>query len=1179
MSAELFINKLEELGLFEEKLIGRLRSRVAQPGKKPSAASIARYLIDKDQLTEVQAKKLLNAYKQETEKKRESKKSGKKKKSEKPRPMPDEVEVVEVELEEVELEEVELEAAEVVDVELEEVELEEAEVVEVVDDVAEVEVVEMEVAAPSRRRKRDALEAPESIEEMDLVDGAVETEPSEVVEAVYESASDEERENVSFKGKRDGGNQWDSKWVLLLPGVLVILALSGALLYWVLTSKSADEQWTAAEDAYDNQNYVTSMELHEEFIVYNKDDARAKIAAARLRMAKIRMPFESKRWEKALGFFQEELPELVNDLALIEDTSEQSNIRMELAAMLPDNAQGFVDKADKQDSIEEAKRLLALSDQNIELVNSGANIPKSLRELPVIKKKIDQLKESAARVSRKVDREDELVAGLAKIKTMSDEDDTQGAAMAYDGLLRVYPELMTEPRLLTAIRELSKKHQTLVKKIDVSLPVSTEQKVADSKPVVLATRVGKEVRGLKGRIHALLVKGAVYGIDIGAGKVAWRHFVGYETQINPLILDLGRPMVIVGDLSANELRALDLQTGELVWRTEIGEEFFTPLLIEDQLYVSTAAGRILQIDVVDGASGLVTKIPQPLISEAAPFVSGGRRRLLQVGDQTNLYLFGATDMSCKEAYFLGHQRGAIQVPPLVLAGHILIAENRPNRRSNLHVLKIGEDGLLQLAQNGVPMGGHVHSPLRLYGRRAMVITDSGEIRLFELDPSPKQAIKMVAETKLDLHKELTTRYIPVEGKLWVADRGITRFDIQTQKGELARQAVSNSLDEFVGPLAMFPEDQVLLHVRRRRGSSLISVAAADAETNAEYWRLDFAAPLAGGPFMEQDSKQLVAANCQGDFFPLNAESIDAGFAGQPLLRASTAEQDLNFPFQVDLGEGSFAFIGDSSQKRFLYFKPGRTRPMQMVDLNNFDYQLSGQPINVGGNALIASRDGMVQLIDPASPTKASKFLPEKKANSVFDWQTAAAVNKNSVVLAERKGGLFLLEKNRNSLRQKEQIKHDQKFVRPPAVIGGHVATATTDGRKHNFTTFELPEMSRKLNLELKSSVVFGPFAVNDAQAIVATDQGQVLCVDSTAKEVWSVELKDGIITGATVADERVVLTTLNGKIYWLMLSDGSTIAELDMNEPTIPDNTFPVVHDGSLFVGTADGTVHVSQAP
>jgi outer membrane protein assembly factor BamB/polyhydroxyalkanoate synthesis regulator phasin len=1171
MSAELFIEKLENTGLLEEQTIAKLRAHLARPGKTPTAKTLAKFLVSKGQLTEPQAKKLLSELKESAGPPLGTSKSPSGAAT-KPGKSPDYLDQIGEVDENETLDEIE----EIQEVPAATEQIDEIEEIEEIDEIEEIQ----DVATPIEMI--EVLPAgPESIQAMDLLSEPFDAPPQgNAVEAVYEEEA--ETKAKTFKGKVTMEKRgWKSIWILVLPTVLVIGLLSSVLLVLLLTRQTNDQLWELAEDAYNNQNYASAIELHEKFSKY-KSDSRSKISACRVPMSKIRVPLEQKNWELTLEKFDAELPALPDQIGEIVDTSEQENIRAELAGLIPRCANGFLDVAEKAASVDEAKRLLDLADKTTALINDGRYMPKSEREKPINQKAIADLTERMAKVRRRVEREDRLLATLATIEQRGAAGDTPAAAQAYDDLLRIYPELRSEQRLLDAVRVLSKKHQELIKVSQESLPVSIEDVRRESQVVLMSTHVGNAIPAFRGDVLPLLIQGSIYGIDVGQGNLLWRHFVGYETTIAPQWFDAGDRRIIAADQHNHNLLALKPTDGSLAWRVEIGEPFMDPLIFDDLIFVTTHQGRMIMVDGVDGSTSRVATIPQ-LFDIGPVAYTAGPKRILQVGDQTNLYVMSTSDLSCREVLYLGHQRGAIEVPPVVLAGHILIAENKANNVCELRVYKSDKDGLLQPAQTAEILKGHVRSNMVLYGRRALVVTNSGDIRLYEIDlSSTDRPLKQIAKTQLAVDSSLHTWFLPQEGLLWVADRGLTRFDIQTQKGELARQHVTDKKDIFIGPMSFYSDYNALVHVRRRRGSGLISVTAVDGEKHEQIWRIDMAAPLAGAPFIDGKSQQLTVANSQGDLFALTDEVIVAGMNSEPAQRASTAEQDLNFPYQVSLGADRYAFIGDAEQKRYLFYNPAAPRrPLEMVPLSGTEYELACPPISFAGGALIASRTGMIQLINPEITDLPPRFLPPTGQNPQFHWQRPYVIDNEHFVIAHRDGVIYNIGlQNNKSLSETSKATYAGKFVRPLTVIGGRAMTvAATDNRQQNLVSFGLPRLDTPTELALPAAAVFGPFAITDSRAIVSLENGKVACFEASTAEAWVIDIGNTVVTGAVVDGRKVALILLDGRILWVNADDGSKVGEVLMGEPTVIDATFPFVHEGKLYVSVADGTMHISVIP
>jgi outer membrane protein assembly factor BamB len=340
-----------------------------------------------------------------------------------------------------------------------------------------------------------------------------------------------------------------------------------------------------------------------------------------------------------------------------------------------------------------------------------------------------------------------------------------------------------------------------------------------------------------------------------------------------------------------------------------------------------------------------------------------------------------------------------------------------------------------------------------------------------------------------------------------------------------------------------------------------------------------AAPLTGGPFVEGKSQQLVAVNAQGDFFAVNEAALSQRFATQPIMRASTTEQDLNFKYQLDLGGGDYAFVGPTGHNRLLSFRPSQSKPLKLVELPTGEYVMSGAPATFDGKVLIASESGLVQLVDPSSDGLPARFSPEVEPNSKVDWRKPAVVDATTFAIAEEAGKLYTVQKQGDTLRIANRATVTGKFTRPLAAAGGRVLGVVADGRQHKLISFQLPSLETRTELGVQGAVEFGPFAIDQNHVVIGTDFGRLICADADAKEVWSAPIGETFVSGAAADGGKLVVTLVDGRILWLNTADGTQLGEANINEPTVRDATFPVIYDGALYVGGADGTLHVTKVP
>ena len=135
-----------------------------------------------------------------------------------------------------------------------------------------------------------------------------------------------ERERVKKKQRRK--NQWDSPLLLIGGGALAVLILCGATVALILNWDSGDDQLKQARGAAANGAYAQAITLYDAFLAKFPHHPEWSKARVQLAMVKLRSDTESQNYEAALKTAQDEL-------AAIENEPKFDEAHAELAALLP----------------------------------------------------------------------------------------------------------------------------------------------------------------------------------------------------------------------------------------------------------------------------------------------------------------------------------------------------------------------------------------------------------------------------------------------------------------------------------------------------------------------------------------------------------------------------------------------------------------------------------------------------------------------------------------------------------------------------------------------------------------------------------------------------------------------------------------------------------------------------
>ncbi|HID74582.1 MAG TPA: hypothetical protein EYP56_01145, partial [Planctomycetaceae bacterium] len=603
----------------------------------------------------------------------------------------------------------------------------------------------------------------------------------------------------------EGESIWDTKLILIGGGTLLGMLILLGILIWAFTRESGDEMFAIADEFYRQGSYTKAIHNYDRYLEKAPNHPQVGLARVRRGLARIRQITETKKdWGQALKTAKEVLPEIA------QEKESAGEGRPDLRSLLPQIAQGLAQEA--QEKLD--PRRVAQSREALALVH---------KYIPTAQRPRTQLREIEALLAlteREIAQGEELQKALQAMAKATAAGEANRAYAIRAKLLKQYPALVNNPKLREATVKISEALGSVVKWIDRPLAAVTDGSEAEAAPALaLAQRQRRsDVAGVEGHVIFALAAQAAYGLDAETGKLLWRRPVGFATDgrtlrfpPTPLGPAPGSDAVLV-DHKRQEVLRVEAATGKIRWRLEVGEPFDAhPVVTEDRIWLATRLGKLLVIDPATGNCRGYTELPQPL--RVGPTIDGRRGRVYQVADHSNLYVLSLADGRCQDVVYLGHQRGTITTPPVVVSRFLLVAENDGAEEATLRVLSLeatGEGPPIRPLQE-VALRGHVDTPPVVSGVRLLVVTDVGEVYVFEITGAAKDKPLMLVATgkagRAETPEEQAAagtmvRYALIRGgRAWVADNQLTRFDIHAARGRLQPRGVENDRSATLQPPA------------------------------------------------------------------------------------------------------------------------------------------------------------------------------------------------------------------------------------------------------------------------------------------------------------------------------------------------------------------------------------------
>ena len=1183
MSAERLIALIEKQRILPDRLLEKLRAKVAETGQPMSAATLAKFLVQKRHLTARQATELLGALPVEVPVDTPTRRPA-------PSTPPADAAAEDEEPGESSI------FSSLLSRNRADADDEEVFTLTPIDEEEDPEQAQQRAAELSRLKltpvedleelsaaKQSLPEIPKLMEDalthdvyLSAGSGALRATPSSVIrrrteekvkkEVAKRTASRTGRAAPTLRKKTKRANQWDSPLLLVGGGLLVLLVLCGGTVALILNWRGGDDVLSNARKLRDAGSFTPAIGAYQEFVDSYPNHALWSTARVELAMTKLRQAVEGGgSFGPALGIAQSELQALENDRKF--DQEKLASARPELAELLPKIASGLADQADAEaDKPETAQRLTKAAGDALVLCRNAKYVSKEFRDDVALA----DIEEKLARVGRRQQTRGDLESGLAAMKTAIAAGDTRAAYVTHKQLLEDHPELATNDELHAIIVETSSAEKAGVKfVVDEQAAKTTERPTPWIAALATGNRHAIANAPATGTFCAR-IDGALYSFDVASGKLLWRRYVGFATGLSPVMVG---DNVLVFDSKFLELLCLDARTGKLVWRQEFGEPVAAPLAVADRAFVAAESGKLYLVDLSSGERMGYLQFAQPL--RVTPIVDRTGQRLYLTGDHSSIYTISLEDLTCLGVYYLGHSSGSIRVPPAQVLDRLAVLENDGVSTCRLRLLSLDDQGAVAKVETERRLTGLAASPPLVTSRRLIVVTDRGELDAFDVGSGEgEKALTQVATREPTSRDPLVRHVLMTQGAIWIGDTQLTKYAVLPTGNRLPVQSIDDSFvrSTFDHPMALF--GSVLVHVRRPDGRAGVVVTAIDADSGKELWDNELAVPPAATPIVDETSHTLAFADVNGLIYRFDDATIRSRVQDQPLSTGPTLSSSPKLTVGVDLGGGRAAFAAPGESNQLLLYDPASQR--QSIHAVKLPSTITCAMSPLGKGVLVPLEVGQVFYLNPADGQPlATPFQPRLQPRMKVPYQPAAQSDEagRQFVITDGHEKIYLVELADGPQSHFTAVAEANVGAFPivsPIVVMGKTAFAVTDGGQ--LTRFELPSLKNAGQTDLPSDVVWGPYRVGDLLLMV-TANDQLVAVRPSGEIAWAGAVKGGDLAGPPLAaGDSVLVAYRQGILERRSLADGQPAGKLDVEHPLAAgpvhflDRIVLTGHDGTLFV-------------
>ncbi|MCC9654228.1 outer membrane protein assembly factor BamB family protein [Rhodopirellula halodulae] len=1118
MLANELIDQLERRGLLDQEIIEALREQLSQGGSRVTPEAVAKLLVDNGQLTRFQATKLIGELRSET---------------------------------------YESEAAEVV-------EGDEDLTAQLIDDdeVAEA-VVEVEDAFGDDPVEVEAIEA-EPV--------AVVAEAESIDDSMGGAPARPRPSSARIK-KPETKSTWDSFKIYGYLGIIGFLVIAGGILWFVLSKGNADEFIALANKQYDSQSYQPAQDAYIAYLdQFGESSQYSSLARTRITMCELFRAEQMTDPVAGLEMAKEKLPTIIDEEAMNDE-------RGNLAGLLVDVAENLANAAQEAKETEEKRRLLGRLDEQQELIDNPNYMLSTMKT--TLSGRLLQITEARNRVRREIDRNVRLDETEAAMKTALENKNTKEAYDQRISLLRDFPELVNDPRLVTLIEQASDIQQTLVRPSAKTPKISTEP--ADDgalRSIVLTTRQGDSVPGVGEEVYFLRAGGSVLAFAVDDGRLLWRDYTGQGEDYTPLRLDDGMA-VLLSDMANDEIRRCRGEDGEVEWRAAIGESFAEPVAGRDSVLVTLHSGTLVSMDSDSGDVKWSTDLSQELSTPAG--LDDTLNRIYIPGGHSNLYVLNARDGKCIESLYLGHEEGTIAVAPVSLLGHLFVIENAGSDYAQVHVLKVDEKGeKVTPAQPPFRLSGNVVVPPIIQNRRLIVLTDRGQVAVYDIEPtSENEQVSLIAQQVAAYDKPTLTRMAVGRSQMWITGTRIGRYELQINTGRVVYDWGKNEGDTFIGqPLSL---DDVLVHARILKGTSAIRVTAAEPKTGRELWRTDVGTPIA--MITPAPESGFHAVTSQGALFELTSESLASGSTQGPIENPGANGISMSFQNPIEVDDTRRVLLNQAQKGEALIYDPTR----RSEKLRKVTFQLTGpKPVGVatfsGGGLFLPLDTGRAVLMDwQTGRVIGAPFQPASDPTATVQWTNPvkSTADPDQVLIADSRKKLYRLRVG-EQIRELSSVDLEAPFLGSAAAVDSSFIAGASGPASDFLVGHDQTGLEQSFKKVLEGRIVWGPVTAESEAtgqvALVITDDQVLRAFSATGEALFQTALPEA---GKPV-DEVVSIGgrwVLTGRDGWLTSIDPATGEEVGTTRLGQPLSASPLPVGNKLLVPGTEGVVYITNIP
>ncbi len=379
------------------------------------------------------------------------------------------------------------------------------------------------------------------------------------------------------------------------------------------------------------------------------------------------------------------------------------------------------------------------------------------------------------------------------------------------------------------------------------------------------------------------------------------------------------------------------------------------------------------------------QFPQPVSAGAS--VGSLKQATFVVGENANLYSVSKKDGKANSVLYMGHESNTVVVPPVAILGRLLVFENVGPGYSQIRVFAISDDETtLTASQDPIRLQGHVVVSPQVDGRRIVVVTNLGEISVFEIETiNGKSELAKMATLVASEQRPKTSWPLLVSNDLWITASQITKYQVQASRQQLIREWVHDDEDVFLGrPIDL---GDAVVHFRNVRGTNGVRITSIDKAKGEPIWETNVGVPVVG---IAKAGNVFHAVTSQAALYTLDSESLKNGRVDNSTANPGRNQSQLMFDRVAINDQGGLVAVNSErgSQTAFYNAKANDDKKLEIVRTQGDAAKPSGDPIWIEDGIVIPLDNGQLLAVNPATgATIGSPLQPTLEPGQKVSWTT------------------------------------------------------------------------------------------------------------------------------------------------------------------------------------------------